>query len=143
MQSFDIIVAGGGMVGLALANALSGSGLRIAVLEQRSPTQAPEGVLRVSALNIASERLLQQLGVWPQVLAQGAAPCRGMAVWEADSFGRIAFDAADYGHLHLGHIVENQTVQMALWQRAGQDKGITLMTPAAIAQVAWERMRRL
>ncbi|ACR70492.1 FAD-dependent 2-octaprenylphenol hydroxylase [Edwardsiella ictaluri] len=137
MQSFDIIVAGGGMVGLALANALSGSGLRIAVLEQRSPTQAPEGVLRVSALNIASERLLQQLGVWPQVLAQGAAPCRGMAVWEADSFGRIAFDAADYGHLHLGHIVENQTVQMALWQRAGQDKGITLMTPAAIAQVAW------
>ncbi|AOV95928.1 FAD-dependent 2-octaprenylphenol hydroxylase [Edwardsiella hoshinae] len=136
MQSFDLIVVGGGMVGLALANALSGSGLRIAVVEQRPPPPAAEG-LRVSALNIASERLLQQLGVWPTILAQRASACRGMEVWEADSFGRIAFDADAYGHSHLGHIIENQVVQQALWQRAEQDKAITMLTPASVAQVAW------
>ncbi|UCQ11825.1 FAD-dependent 2-octaprenylphenol hydroxylase [Edwardsiella tarda] len=137
MQSFDLIVVGGGMVGLALANALSGSGLRIALVEPQPPRPALAEDGRVSALNIASERLLQQLGVWPAILAQRASACRGMEVWEADSFGRIAFDAEAYGHAHLGHIVENRVVQQALWQRAEQDKAITLLAPARVAQVAW------
>lgn len=33
MQSFDVVIAGGGMAGLALACGLEGSGLRIAVVE--------------------------------------------------------------------------------------------------------------
>lgn len=66
MQSFDIVIAGGGMVGLALACGLQGSGLRIAIIEHQPapiPLTAPltgELALRVSAINAASERLLQK-----------------------------------------------------------------------------------
>lgn len=41
MQSFDVVIAGGGMVGLAVACGLQGSGMRVAVLEQHPP-QAPD-----------------------------------------------------------------------------------------------------
>ena len=38
MQSVDVAIVGGGMVGLAVACGLQGSGLRVAVLEQRTGT---------------------------------------------------------------------------------------------------------
>lgn len=66
MQSVDVAIVGGGMVGLAVACGLQGSGLRVAVLEQRVPeplaADAPPQ-LRVSAINAASEKLLTRLGV--------------------------------------------------------------------------------
>ncbi|MBA1931231.1 NAD-binding protein, partial [Escherichia coli] len=37
MQSVDVAIVGGGMVGLAVACGLQGIGLRVAVLEQRVP----------------------------------------------------------------------------------------------------------
>ncbi len=37
MQSVDVAIVGGGMVGLAVACGLQGSGLRVAVLEQAAP----------------------------------------------------------------------------------------------------------
>lgn len=139
MQSFDVVIAGGGMVGLALAAGLQGSGLRIAVVENRLPdtvTPADEPSLRVSAINAASERLLQHLGVWQDILSLRASAYQGMEVWDCDSFGRIAFRADEYGHPHLGHIIENSVIQQALWQKVSQLPDVTLLAPASFAQVA-------
>lgn len=92
MQSFDVIIAGGGMVGLALACGLQGSGLRVAVLEQRQPEMAPpseQPALRVSAINAASERLLQHIGVWDDILQLRASAYNAMEVWIATASARL------------------------------------------------------
>ncbi|CPR14604.1 FAD-dependent 2-octaprenylphenol hydroxylase [Brenneria goodwinii] len=140
MQSFDVVIAGGGMVGLALACGLQGSGLRIAVLEQRPTESRPpdaEYALRVSAINAASECLLRHLGVWENLTAQRVSPYNEMQVWDKDSFGKISFRGEEFGFAHLGHIIENPVIQQALWQRASQLSYITLLAPAALKQVAW------
>ena len=139
MQSVDVAIVGGGMVGLAVACGLQGSGLRIAVLENHvpeplSPDAAP--ALRVSAINAASEKFLTHLGAWPNI-ATRASCYHGMEVWDKDSFGRIDFDDKSFGFSHLGHIVENAVVHSALWQRAEQCSDITLLAPAEIQQIAW------
>ena len=107
MQSVDVAIVGGGMVGLAVACGLQGSGLRVAVLEQAAPqplsADAPPA-LRVSAVNAASEKLLSKLGVWQDIIAQRASCYHGMEVWDKDSFGRISFDDQSMGFSHLGHI---------------------------------------
>ncbi|WP_300002858.1 FAD-dependent 2-octaprenylphenol hydroxylase [uncultured Cedecea sp.] len=139
MQSVDVAIVGGGMVGLAVACGLQGSGLRVAVLENHIPEPlAPDAApaLRVSAINAASERFLTHLGAWPNIAAR-ASCYHGMEVWDKDSFGRIDFDDKSFGFSHLGHIVENAVVHSALWQRAEQCSDITLLAPAEIQQIAW------
>ncbi|WP_058911991.1 FAD-dependent 2-octaprenylphenol hydroxylase [Entomohabitans teleogrylli] len=138
MQSVDVAIVGGGMVGLAVACGLQGSGLRVAVLEQHppQPVAADEPVaLRVSAINAASERLLGRLGVWETIAARSAS-YHGMEVWDKDSFGRIEFDDKAYGYSHLGHIIENRVIHHALWQQASRCSDVTLLAPAELQQVA-------
>lgn len=140
MQSVDVAIVGGGMVGLAVACGLQGSGLRVAVLEQNPPQPLPESAppaLRVSAINAASEKLLKRLGVWSAIVANRASCYHGMEVWDKDSFGRIAFDDRSMGYSHLGHIIENDVIHQALWQKAQQCQGVTLQAPAGVQQVAW------
>lgn len=140
MQTFDVAIAGGGMVGLAVACGLQGSGLRVAVLEKAPEPQfdaaAPASV-RVSAINAASERLLQKLDVWSTILALRASAYHGMEVWDQDSFGSISFDDEQQGLSHLGHIIENEVIHSALWQRASQCSDVTLIAPARLQQVAF------
>ncbi|EFO2525148.1 FAD-dependent 2-octaprenylphenol hydroxylase [Escherichia coli] len=140
MQSVDVAIVGGGMVGLAVACGLQGSGLRVAVLEQRVPeplaADAPPQ-LRVSAINAASEKLLTRLGVWQDILSRRASCYHGMEVWDKDSFGHISFDDQSMGYSHLGHIVENSVIHYALWSKAQQASDITLLAPAELQQVAW------
>ena len=140
MQSVDVAIVGGGMVGLAVACGLQGSGLRVAVLEQR--VQEPLAAnappqLRVSAINAASEKLLTRLGVWQDILSRRASCYHGMEVWDKDSFGHISFDDQSMGYSHLGHIVENSVIHYALWNKAQQSSDITLLAPAELQQVAW------
>ncbi|WP_034944620.1 FAD-dependent 2-octaprenylphenol hydroxylase [Erwinia oleae] len=140
MQTYDVIIAGGGMVGLAVACGLQGSGLKIAVLEREAPVataaDAPHA-LRVSAINAASERLLQHLDVWTQILAVRASAYHGMEVWDKDSFGRIEFDQRQQSLAHLGHIIENAVIHQALWDRASGLSDVTLVSPAELQQVAF------
>lgn len=140
MQSVDVAIVGGGMVGLAVACGLQGSGLRVAVLEQNPPQPLPENAppaLRVSAINAASEKLLTRLGVWSSIVTNRASCYHGMEVWDKDSFGRIAFDDRSMGYSHLGHIIENDVIHQALWQKAQQCQDVTLLAPAGVQQVAW------
>lgn len=140
MQTFDIVIVGGGMVGLAVACGLQNSGLRIAVLEKSLPqaiTKNSPPTLRVSAINAASERLLQYLGVWSFIIELRATPYHTMEVWERDGFGQIRFDERQQGISHLGHIIENQVIHQALWHKASQLNDITLITSAQLQQVAF------
>jgi len=140
MQTFDVAIAGGGMVGLAVACGLQGSGLRVAVLEKAPEPQfdpASAASIRVSAINAASERLLQKLDVWSSILALRASAYHGMEVWDQDSFGSISFDDEQQGLSHLGHIIENEVIHSALWQRASQCSDITFFAPAQLQQVAF------
>lgn len=116
MQNVDVVIVGGGMVGLGLAAALKNSALKVAIVEGQLPDtrlgEAPDN--RVSALSLASQRILQGVGAWDGIVARRLQPYDSMEVWEQDSFGHIGFDAASLRQPALGHIVENRVIQLAL-----------------------------
>lgn len=138
MQSVDIAIVGGGMVGLALAAAFKDSDLRIAVIEGKSPevTLGDEPDVRVSALSRSSEVLLHNLGAWEGIARRRASPYSAMEVWEQDSFARIEFSANALGQPNLGHIVENQVIQAALREQVELMSNVTLFIPAKCHSLA-------
>lgn len=119
---FDVVIVGAGMIGAAVALGLAQQGREIGLLEAQAPASfAPEQPvdLRLSAINVASERLLSELGVWPAVLSMRATPYQQLATWEREGH-EVHFDSAALQLPHLGHIVENRVLQLALWQALQQ-----------------------
>ena len=131
---YDLVIAGAGMVGLGLAAALRGSGLRVAVLDARPPErwQGSAFDLRVSSLNLASQALLQEWGAWDAIAAGRTGAFHRIQVRDAVGGGQLEFDAADLGTALLGHIVENSLVQTAVLDRLGCDPDTSLLFPARV-----------
>ncbi|WP_422136954.1 FAD-dependent monooxygenase [Endozoicomonas sp. ALD040] len=122
MKSFDLVIAGGGMVGVSLALSLSKTDLKIALVDQQSLSAqvfSPDSPYapRVSALTEASSRLFQRLGAWEAMTSQRAMPYQHMYVWDSEGTGEIAFDARSAGFKTLGNIVENDVVRNALLEQ--------------------------
>ncbi len=134
MQQFDVVIVGGGMVGGALACALAPTGLKVAVIEKTKPLNySPEQAmdLRVSAISVASEQLLAQVGAWPHVLKMRSCPYRYLETWEAPN-SNLLFDSQNMNREYLGHIVENRLIQLALWQQLEQFDNIELFVGESI-----------
>jgi len=116
----DVIVAGGGTVGLAAAAALAQAGFAVTLIERGPPPPAFAGGdvdPRVYALSPASIRLLQQLDVWPAIAAARHGPYHAMQVWHNVPANALRFDATP-GHT-LGSIVEHGLLNAALWAQVG------------------------
>lgn len=129
MKNFDLIIIGGGMVGLALAASFKTSAMRIALIEANPPSQPLDAVdYRVSSINLASERLLQGLNVWNVIKNYRATSYDQMFVWEKDSFAKIHFSTESLGVEHLGHIIENRLIQQNLWQQVMQQENVETFT---------------
>ncbi|GLS83036.1 FAD-dependent monooxygenase [Paraferrimonas haliotis] len=111
----DIAVVGAGMVGLASALGFAQQGLSVAIVAPEESLQLSDDYqLRVSAINYASQRLLTRLGAWHHIPRK--APYQSMEVWDKDGIGRIHLDGQRLGHSDIGHIIENQAVQIGLEQ---------------------------
>ncbi|WP_322104177.1 5-demethoxyubiquinol-8 5-hydroxylase UbiM [Paraburkholderia sp. J41] len=114
----DVIIVGGGPVGLCLARALSGHGLRIAVVEQQSPDAlaAPAFDGREIALTQKSVRLMRRFGVWERIAADARSPLR-----EAKIFNGMSAHALEIGvdagkHAELGWLVANHLIRKAAFE---------------------------
>jgi 2-octaprenyl-3-methyl-6-methoxy-1,4-benzoquinol hydroxylase len=138
MKNFDCVIVGGGMVGAASALALAQLGLTVALIEQYEPqrfTQEQDFDLRVSAISLASQYLLEQLGSWSQVLQWRACPYRRLGVWEQE-YAYTEFNANDIKQAHLGHIVENRLLQLSLWQQITLQPNIELFCPEKLISLS-------
>jgi 2-octaprenylphenol hydroxylase len=135
----DLLIVGAGMVGSALALALRDTGLNILVVDGGPLTVKPFVAdapfeARVSALSIASQRILERLGVWDGIVARRVSPYSDMHVWDGSGTGKVHFSASSVHADVLGHIVENRVVQDALVERL-HDSDIGLLTDVRLEQM--------
>jgi len=139
----DVVVGGGGMVGLTLALALAQGGLKVAIVDPMPQAAQLDAKFdgRVSALAYASVRMYQALGVWPELEAD-AQPINDILVTdakldrEASPFS-LHFDHREIGE-PLGRIVENRHTRTALYKAVAANADIELVSPAAMTGLSQE-----
>ncbi|MBV9419145.1 MAG: FAD-dependent monooxygenase [Alphaproteobacteria bacterium] len=141
MRKADVIIGGGGMVGMTLAVALAKGGLHVVVADPIPAAAATDAKFdgRVSALAYASVRMYQALGVWPH-LEKDAQPIEQILVTDGKIGGApspfsLHFDAQEVGAKALGHIVENRHIRTGLFATAETLPNLALIAPAALTNL--------
>jgi len=134
MDRADVIIFGGGLVGLALASALDSSGLSAIVVDPADPTPRSESAFdgRTSAVSSSSMRMLETIGVAAH-LAQPGCPIRRIAVADGLKPGGLHFDSGDGEPLGFMH--ENRNLRAALRARADAGKNLWLLWKSRVASV--------
>jgi len=137
---YDVLVAGGGMVGASFALALADTGLRIGLVDSQDLSTLASQSLpkesfdpRVSAITPASQEFLDSLGVWQGVCERRCAPYTDMRVWDADGTGSIHFSAQEIHAPALGHIVENAILLAAIYGRIAETANIEVIAPVVLS----------
>ncbi|WP_299082267.1 FAD-dependent monooxygenase [uncultured Paraglaciecola sp.] len=135
---FDYCVVGGGMVGSAMALGLAKLGFSVALIEPAipqpfSPEQPPD--MRVSAISLTSENLLNELGAWDYIKSMRLCPYKRLSVWDNPSC-RTNFDSRSIAQPHLGHIIENRVVQLGLHRSIHTKQNVTFFENLSITGIA-------
>jgi 2-polyprenylphenol 6-hydroxylase len=114
----DVLIVGGGLVGLSIARALAGSGLEL-TLVGLPPRQgsAPDSSWdsRVYALSPGTAAFLERCGAWQRLPQERVTRVEAMRIYGDDARSRLDFSAYDAGLRELAFIVEGRALQTALW----------------------------
>ena len=127
-SSYDIAIAGGGIVGMSLAVALGSEGMRVAVLEKLKLSAQLEPAFdgRVSAIALGSKHILDNIGAW-EAMAPHAEPILDIRVSDGHTPIFLHYDHHEVGNEPFGYIIENRYIRHALHKAARALPTITLM----------------
>jgi len=123
VEKWDVVIAGGGMVGFALAASLGRStrlsNLRVLILETSRATENKSWqnvpyANRVSAISPPSRQLFETLDAWESMCSIRAGQVKKMQVWESESDSYISFGN---GISDIAHVIENDVLLECLKNR--------------------------
>lgn len=138
MKHYDVIIIGGGMVGMAASIALATAGIRCAVIEHVPHPKQLESRFdgRTSAISLGTKRLLDTIGAWAH-MAPHAQPINDIRVIDSHSPMFLHYDHREIGNEPFGWILENRIIREALFERSDAlEVAITLYAPNTATDIA-------
>ena len=132
----DVLIVGGGLVGVSLAIALDRIGVDVGLVEAAPPGALP-AVFDERNLSFAEATVnaLTALGVMQKLRAPGGAIER-IHVSRRGDFGRGLLRASEHGRTEFGRVVVARDFGEALESRLGELKGLTRYRPVRFLGLA-------
>lgn len=131
----DVVVVGGGLVGMALSLSLARAGLSSLLLESNeapSDSQTAEHFDdRTLVINPAAQQFWQDLGLWPEIKALTTA-IKTVHVSNQGRFGVVRFNHQELQVPQLGHVVAAKSLAQVLFSQVEKHELITCLQPAQL-----------
>lgn len=140
-QHVDVLIIGGGMVGLAMACALREQPDIQVMIVERHEIQANlslEKDMRVSAIIAGTANILRGMGVWDKIVPLSES-IQHMRVWDQQEIGGVRFEALEVGLNELGRLVQNSDVQYAMLDILADCEHIDICCPAHIDEIEFKK----
>ncbi|WOL16172.1 ubiquinone biosynthesis monooxygenase COQ6, mitochondrial isoform X2 [Canna indica] len=147
-KPYDVTIIGGGMVGLALACALSSKPLtkhlNVAIVDPNSAlgmrnyynkNEIPGS--RVSTVTPATISFFKDIGAWEHVQQQRHAFFDQMQVWDYTGLGYTRYSAKDVGKEYLGCVVENKVLCNSLLQSLQESDSKKTIIPTKLTSMTF------
>jgi 2-octaprenyl-6-methoxyphenol hydroxylase len=130
----DLVILGGGLVGMTLALAAAKAGITSHVVDRAAPEElTAEGAdARASAISTASWNLFTNIGLAPRLDPLGC-PIAAIAVTDGMKPGRIDFRPEAHEGT-LGRMFSNRDLRLALFAAARDESAIAWHTGAEVAE---------
>ncbi len=127
---YDLVIVGGGIVGLTLAAALKDSGFSILLIEARVASAAvAKG--QAYAVHMLSSLIFQGIGIWDKILPH-IETYRQVRLSDADYSQVVEFSTADIGKTDLGYVAEHQALLEPLQEFIQNCPNVTYLCPAEV-----------
>ncbi|MBR2124336.1 MAG: 5-demethoxyubiquinol-8 5-hydroxylase UbiM [Acetobacter sp.] len=125
----DVVVIGGGPVGLATALSFAQAGGRVVVIEclTQAALENPPFDGREIALTHRSVRILKKIGAWAFIDSAEISPLREARIETGEYQHALCFDTKGYGVEALGWLVSNHVIRRALAHAVAQQQNITIL----------------
>jgi 2-octaprenyl-6-methoxyphenol hydroxylase len=140
---YDVLIAGAGLVGLALAPALANAGLSVALVDHAAvalpdaPAAGEDWDTRIYAISPGSAEFLRAEGAWQGLAAERIAPVESMRI-EGDAGALLGFSAYELGERALAWIVEERALRAALVPLV-HAAGVAVRAPRTLSSLAVAR----
>jgi 2-octaprenyl-6-methoxyphenol hydroxylase len=136
METVDVLIVGGGLVGSSLAIALDSSASRVALVEAAAPkiNAQPSYDERNLALARASVNAMEALDVWPSISSR-AMLIRNIHISRKGEFGAVRLDAAKHGTDFFGAVIPARELGNALLNRLDRCASLSRFAPATLQSI--------
>ena len=144
-DNYDIVIAGGGMVGVSLAlqlGAVLPPQISIVLIESASipvdqeisaPDYHPSFDARSTALSYSSRLIYEQMQVWA-ALQEWLCAIESIHVSNRGRFGSTLLKASDHSWEALGYVVENAWLGRALIHQLHEQGRVEVRSPAMVVR---------
>ncbi|XP_055849080.1 ubiquinone biosynthesis monooxygenase COQ6, mitochondrial [Episyrphus balteatus] len=140
-QHYDIIIAGGGLVGTALACGIAKNKVlsekKVLLLEGAPPFKGFAGGQygnRVSAINNGSVELFKSIGAWDKISSTRYKPVKQMQVWDGSSDALITFNHDNFSE-NVACIIENDLMLDAIYTQLETAQNVTILNKSMVGDV--------
>lgn len=126
----DVVIAGGGLIGLSIAHALAVQGVSSVVVEAQDPENWKDPAFdgRTSAIALGTRQYFESINLW-QAMAPHATAINDIHIVEGHSPRFLHYDHQDVGREPMGHIIENRHLRTALVESLDGQQNIQFLAP--------------
>ena len=127
-MDFEVVVIGAGAAGSSLALLLAKGGIEVCLIDKGS-SEIKEKIFegRTAALNLASENILDELGVRGG-MKDFLTPFKNIYVWDSEGTSSLEFASKEIGQPKLGDVVPNNAMLASIFSLLPHQKNLKFLS---------------